>query len=320
MTLKTNLLRSDELAFTYPLSHRTSAIAVFGSLVKLWRKDREAAEAVLLHEIAHCCQGDVLIVGAGSLFVTLINLWLPLVAGLLILPALVVWSVDALLPLVASGEAYVQSGLAHKVGHFFSQFLPGLLLTASGVGFWGASLLILPLMGTWYVELNADRFVVHAQGAPAGLAWSLLYLNRPLSGWRRMLSRISHPPTGLRRWLVQRHPRRAALVILLLSFPLAYGLKLLLLLGWAGTVFAVSPPSAGAAQTLREMSGLYVRNLLPVALGMVGLLSLWPVLGGFWTRVVAPDAAGGCRPVDTPAALVSALAIAGGYVLLRAWM
>jgi hypothetical protein len=108
-------------------------------------------------------------------------------------------------------------------------------------------------------------------------------------------------------------------MIVLLIFPLAYGLKLLLLLGWAGTVFTISPPVAGTAQTLRQMAGVYVHALLPVALGMVALLSLWPILGDAWTRIVLRDAAG-YRPVDTLALLCSAVTVAGGYALLYVLM
>ena len=48
--IKTNMLRTDQLAFVYPLGYRNTGIALFGGLFKLWHSDRKTAEAVLLHE------------------------------------------------------------------------------------------------------------------------------------------------------------------------------------------------------------------------------------------------------------------------------
>lgn len=63
-------LKPGVLAFVYPLGYRTTAVAIFSGFIKLWRSDRPAAEAVLLHEIAHYVHGDALIVGAGSALFT----------------------------------------------------------------------------------------------------------------------------------------------------------------------------------------------------------------------------------------------------------
>lgn len=71
--VKANLLRTDKFAFIYPTGYRTAAIAIFGGLVKLWRSDKEAAKAMLLHELGHCRHGDALIIGAGSFFEALLN-------------------------------------------------------------------------------------------------------------------------------------------------------------------------------------------------------------------------------------------------------
>ncbi len=68
LRIKVNLRRFDQLAFVYPLGYRTTAVAIFGGLITRWRSDRQAAEAILLHELAHYRNGDTLIVGAGSFF------------------------------------------------------------------------------------------------------------------------------------------------------------------------------------------------------------------------------------------------------------
>lgn len=68
LRIKANLLRSDCLAFVYPSGYRGSTVAILAPLLKLWRADRSAAEAVLLHEIAHHRRGDDHILGVGSVF------------------------------------------------------------------------------------------------------------------------------------------------------------------------------------------------------------------------------------------------------------
>ena len=70
-------IRSDQMARIYPVGWRSARIAVFRPLPALWRRDREAAQAVLLHEVAHRRQADQLIVGLGSPFVMLMRIWVP---------------------------------------------------------------------------------------------------------------------------------------------------------------------------------------------------------------------------------------------------
>jgi Zn-dependent protease with chaperone function len=67
-------------AFVYPIGYRQMGLAVSGQLLDLWRKDQQAAKAILLHEIAHYRQGDAYIIGAGSLLEIVIRRWLLLFA------------------------------------------------------------------------------------------------------------------------------------------------------------------------------------------------------------------------------------------------
>jgi len=52
-----------EMARIYPVGWRTARIAVFRPLPELWRRDRETAQAILLHEVAHRRHGHQFVVG-----------------------------------------------------------------------------------------------------------------------------------------------------------------------------------------------------------------------------------------------------------------
>ncbi|MEV5750656.1 hypothetical protein AB0L00_22780 [Actinoallomurus sp. NPDC052308] len=80
-------LRPGRLARVYPVGLRRARIAVFQPMAALWRRDRAAAQAVLLHEIAHVRQRDHLIVGLGSPFPWLVRVWAPAFLLAEILPA-----------------------------------------------------------------------------------------------------------------------------------------------------------------------------------------------------------------------------------------
>ena len=81
--------RDDQMARIYPVSWRTARIAVFRPLPELWRRDREAAQAILLHEVAHRRHGDQLVVGLASPLVWLMRIWVPAFVVLALAP---VWS------------------------------------------------------------------------------------------------------------------------------------------------------------------------------------------------------------------------------------
>jgi hypothetical protein len=40
LVIKANLLRTDQIAFIYPLGFRKTALAIFGGLIRLWKSDR----------------------------------------------------------------------------------------------------------------------------------------------------------------------------------------------------------------------------------------------------------------------------------------
>ncbi|TQS01855.1 M48 family metalloprotease [Microbispora bryophytorum] len=73
-------------ARVYPVGWNKARIAVFLPLTVLWRADREAAEAVLLHEIAHRRQLDHHVVGLASPFTWLVRAWGPVFVLVGLLP------------------------------------------------------------------------------------------------------------------------------------------------------------------------------------------------------------------------------------------
>jgi Zn-dependent protease with chaperone function len=82
-------MNGQQLARIYPTGWRTARIAVFLPLVVLWSRDRPAAQAVLLHEVAHRRHGDQFVIGLGSPFTRLIRIWVPAFILLVLTPVLV---------------------------------------------------------------------------------------------------------------------------------------------------------------------------------------------------------------------------------------
>ena len=81
--------RDDQMARIYPVGWRAARIAVFRPMSELWRRDREAAQAILLHEVAHRRHGDQLVLGLGSPLVWFMRIWVPAFALLALAPAVV---------------------------------------------------------------------------------------------------------------------------------------------------------------------------------------------------------------------------------------
>jgi Zn-dependent protease with chaperone function len=189
--VRVNLRRSDQLAFVYPRGYRRAGLAVFGGLVKLWRADRNAAEAVLLHELAHVARGDHHVSGAGSTFSFAVRVSVP-VFGLL-----------AAMPLVISDPLGLVRG--------FVWFDPLAVLSA----------LLLPVVALWLNEVEADRVVV-ATGRGAALDGILARRSRTRRRpWSWLLHRLAHPPPSLRRAAASGADRAGWRVSLRCAYPAA---------------------------------------------------------------------------------------------------
>ncbi|NJL50139.1 MAG: M48 family metalloprotease [Leptolyngbyaceae cyanobacterium SM2_5_2] len=188
------------------MGYRKSAIAIFGGLVKLWRSDPEAGRAILLHELGHCRHGDVLMIGAGSFFETLLNSWVRFLILFFIIPTLFLYgwfllgslhehwqlaqmltATDQELNAINSqlGELGIEpteipsrgnwfvNWLIFQVGMLFTLGLPSTIASILALVLTTPIIISLPLMATWCAEFNADQFVVGEQmtQAPCCVAW-----------------------------------------------------------------------------------------------------------------------------------------------------
>lgn len=319
LVVRTNLLRSDQLAFVYPLGYRAAGLALFGGFVRLWRADRPAAEAVLLHELAHGRQGDALLVGAGSLFRTLLERWLLLYLVLGLGPLVAVWTADRVvavrevLALEALGvRADLWSLVGRLAGQFVGVFLPQLVRLSLALACWTASVIVLPLLAIWTAELAADRFVVEIQGTVGPLARVLRLVRGARSWWGWVLFRMSHPPVALRLLTARKAEAGHGLLFVALLFPLGYLLRLVLLLGLQMATHLETAPLPDLPRDLLAGAQTYLVTLAPVWLAMGAVLLVWPRLAPGRTVVRGRTARHtGAGAYGAAAVLVFGVALAG---------
>jgi hypothetical protein len=287
-SIKVNPLLSAPYAFAYPNGIRSSAIAITGGLIKLWRGNPEAAEAVLLHEIAHCRHGDEKVVGVGSLLESSIRHW-PLVACITaLLPAAVM--------LISSFSPSLNPWIGTSSWMSLLQESPtplSLLMILAcqllGLLLYAAAAFLLPLMALWCAELNSDQWTAETQKGSASLE-NALYAGP--SGPRRLrwtIWPLTHPPRTLRVYLVSKTTGRLRMLLLLMLYPAATAFRLLLMLGWAITGYGAIRITGGQIDLMERM-GSATRTLLQrntwtwfaMALVMAG----WPLLAGRWDRMI----------------------------------
>ena len=222
----------------------------------------------------------------GSFFRRLLGSWFYLYLGFLILPFTLVWGYQTFVWLREFGDlgVSISETLFRELKQLFLIFLPGMLLISLGLLFWTVNIIILPLMGIWSAEFNADRFVVGAKQPPDDLLRTLEKLPRAVSWGRWLLFGMSHPPTRLRCWMASLPNRQAGLsALILLFFPLAYIGKLIALMAWATTSYLMMTMSGSEIiLTLWINAKTYLATVAPVWLAMAALLLLWPRIAGYW--------------------------------------
>jgi hypothetical protein len=275
--IKTNMLRTDQLAFVYPRGYHKTGIALFGSLFRLWRSDRQTAEAILLHEVAHCRHGDALVIGVGSFFEAVVRNFIVLYLLFCFLPlswSFASQSIDAL-----------QSGIpfAHKLQQIFTIILPGSFLQLLGLLGGLASVFVLPIIAIWSAEFNADRFVINQQKSSFDLLQALNKISLPLSIFSWILFRLTHPPIKMRKWAAE--PRLGKFLLVLLLFPVAYFAKLLALIIRALSGYLpIYRDFAEIFVQLADNIKTYFAAIAPIWCAMAVFFLLWPFMSIYWEQ------------------------------------
>jgi hypothetical protein len=247
-------MRDDQMARIYPVGWRTARIAVFRPLSELWRRDREAAQAVLLREVAHRRHGDQLVTGLASPLVWLMRIWVPAFVVLALAPVVVYAAL--------SGGLLAQA----VVGQGAQQLL-------QPVG-----LLILPVTALWLAELDADLVTARVLGIDP--------VRRALdaTGGTRPLGLLSQPPRRLRRRYAASRP--TGTFALLAAWPAALVAQLLVII--AGAAIAYLLISQSLADTGRDLLAGTRQFLLSnqiLIIAAIILLLLWPLLARPWDRL-----------------------------------
>jgi Zn-dependent protease with chaperone function len=247
----------------YPVGWRTARIAVFRPLAALWRDDRPAAEAVLLHEIGHLRQGDQLMVGLGSPFTWLIRIWIPAYILLALTPLAIYF---------AAGGGEIAIAVSGQVALQLFQI---------------PRILIVPVTALWLAELGADQLAAQTTGA-APLQRALLRTARQAPGpVTRAFALLSHPPRRLRTLMIDPSPTRTAA----------------LLGAWPASLIAQLGITCVAAVPAYLLIGYSLPQIIPALLtgihlfladsrllvAVTGTLLLaWPVLARPWERFWSP--------------------------------
>ncbi|WP_327047492.1 M48 family metalloprotease [Microbispora sp. NBC_01189] len=252
--------RHDRLARVYPVGWREARVAVYPPLVSLWSRDREAARAVLLHEVAHLRQGDHLIVGLAGPFAWVVRMW-----G----AALAVLTPVSAVYLVADGAG--GSSLFAAV----LKVVAALPIT-----------LILPVAGLWAAELSADRYAMSAVG-PAALARALGPARPRAHPVLRALALLSHPPLRLRLWAARLWPGGTAALAAL--WPLAIVVRIAAIVVFQ--LIALNLTGSSFGESVRTVIGWLPERLSPARTQLTeitALLVAWPLIAPLWLRVWTP--------------------------------
>ncbi|SBT89822.1 Peptidase family M48 [Streptomyces sp. DI166] len=249
--------RRDMLARVYPGGGRTTRVGVFYPLVGLWESDREAAEAVLLHELGHIRCGEQHVAGLGSPFVALVKAWPYVFAVFCVLPVGL---------LLAAGNLAAHLLFAETVLVVLA--LPKVLLIVVGA--------------LWSAELAADRYA--AGTAVRAAQWRALNALAPSR--HRPLGRLYHPPVRVRLWFAARTDRPVAQLLLVLLWPVAVLVENLLdLVGGAAAVRLLGDTTA--AEAMRKAVALSHEQLVSGSLWwtVLGAFAVWPLLAVPWARL-----------------------------------
>ncbi len=258
-------IRADHMARIYPTGWRHARIAVFRPLAALWRRDRQAAQAILLHEIAHRRQGDQLVAGLGSPFIWLIRVWVPIYILLVLAPNL-----------------YYLTAAPGGLGD------PLVNVTGAAQALLVPPEIVLPVAALWLAELGADRLAAQAIGGGA-LQRALRATASPRPPLvTRATALLTHPP----RWLRLRRAAAApaGTLTLLVAWPAAL-VAAFLLLPAVLTVpddIPYSLPWSYTGTSIADTVHIVLPDSRTVAIATMVLLIAWPALAEPWDRLWSP--------------------------------
>jgi Zn-dependent protease with chaperone function len=278
LVIKANLLRTDQIAFIYPLGFRKTALAIFGGLIRLWKSDRKAAEAILLHEIGHYRQGDSLILGVGSFFGYLINNWFKLTLIFILIPIL-------LLPIA---YAFAQgSGIYGMVNLIVSVIIsiPNFFIIYSTELL---SFIILPIMAIWSAEINADRYMINQRKAEKDSLKVIDGLSEDRSIFKNLLIDPTHPPKNIRRRLLTSNSSISRLTFSIILFPLGFLVRFILLEIWAiGSYLMDSSLGLQGFDSVVSHSisnfAIYFGDTMPTTwICLALMIAIWPFIENRW--------------------------------------
>jgi Zn-dependent protease with chaperone function len=246
-------IRADQMARIYPAGWRSARIAVFRPLTVLWHRDRKAAEAILLHEVAHRRQGDHLITGLGSPFVWLIRICVPAYLLFVLIPAV----------------AYPAAG--------------GNRLSAAETVLLIPSVIVLPVIALWLAELSADRQAARAAGIDALQQALQATAGQHASLAARAVTLLSHPPRRLR--LRCAAAGSAGTAALMATWPAALAAFALISFGMQvpGPVGSLSP-RIYVVYLQMAVTGVVAEGR-PVVIASAVVLVAWPALAVPWGRL-----------------------------------
>lgn len=313
--IKANFTRfRDENTFVYPLGYCKTAIAISSKLIKSWRTDRSGTEAILFHEIGHYRNGDALVLGAGSFFEIVVKYSLTIVTILYIIPEILVIAYEniilfynSLVTLYSTLNILKDTGTPNSelLAYFIKQVefliftqgsnlflvtIPGQVMNLVTLLFNTLSIFILPIIGIWCEELNADRFMLMSKRNNLEISLKTLEkleYEKSLKNW--LLSQISHPPKTLRHWMALHSCEKKSLLLFLVLFPLAYIIRLLILLIQALSSYMISYLTGYL--NMQEILEKLLKNLVtamsimsPYWLFFATLLLLWPLIAVYWVK------------------------------------
>lgn len=267
----TNWNQARLLAYVVPVGWWGAGVVLFGGFARLYRSNREAAEGVLLHEVAHLRRGDYRVIGVADFF-----------RGILIFTAIglsffFVWNGSRFWKQMKQQQLATEqrkaqaaelqtllNSIPHRDGEAPAELSPEVQnilkenearmaeLHAQGVprddsrlgwGWFYAQGLIWPSLGLCFRVLASLVLPIaavwtaelHADRFVAQSGRTLVahsLLDGPFPWWRRTWQSLTHPPRLLRRMAAAENTSRSLWVVLLL-FPLAYLVRLVCLLLFA---------------------------------------------------------------------------------------